>query len=433
MSPPAPPIDRERFAQAVADAVGALAGTEGGCAVLLVRLDRDALDDALGRGHGDRIIAMATERLEVAAGAGATVTRLRGSDFGVVTAVAGIPAALAAAERLRVALLRPFAVAGLTLEVGVSIGVACAPEHGEDRAELLRHGDLALGAAVGQGGGVGVYDRGADRRTPERLELAAEMLQAMDRGEIAPYFQPIVDVTTGAVVGAEALARWRHPTRGLLPAGEWLELAGQIGLLAPLTDAMLDHALAELSRWRAAGLDLHVAVNLAKTSFLGAGLLDQVTALLDRWDLPPDRLRLEVTEPMITTSRERAGIVLARLRAMGVGLSLDDFGTGDSSLTQLTKLPVDEVKLDRPTVEALLDDHGTRALVRSVIALAHDLGLRVVAEGVSEPGMLEELSALGCDWAQGFLFAPALSADDLMAWLAQSGRPQPRLATQISS
>jgi EAL domain-containing protein (putative c-di-GMP-specific phosphodiesterase class I) len=256
-----------------------------------------------------------------------------------------------------------------------------------------------------------MFEPALDRHSPRRLALAGALRSAIHNGEITLYYQPKADVRTGTVVGVEALARWDHPTLGLVGPAEFVPIAEQTGLVTPLTTFVLDAALCQLRAWRDAGLDLSVAVNLSARSFLDTQLAVEIPRMLQRWGVDAKRLELEITESMLMADPARAEATLERLSQIGLTLSVDDFGTGYSSLANLKRLPVDVIKIDKSFVMEMAVDASDAAIVRSTIDLAHNLGLRVVAEGVESEGAWRRLEALGCDFAQGYHLARPLPPD----------------------
>jgi EAL domain-containing protein (putative c-di-GMP-specific phosphodiesterase class I) len=264
--------------------------------------------------------------------------------------------------------------------------------------------------------GVAVYTPEDDPFTPQRLALAGELREAIGRGEIEVLFQPVVSLRTNAVVGAEALVRWRHPQRGLLPANTFVPVAERTGMIHPLTLHVLSVALTECRHWRDAGHELSVAVNLSMQNLLDTRLPGDLVDLLVHQDLPPDALVLELTESLAMTEVRRTLDVLAQVNALGIRLAIDDFGTGYSSLAYLRRLPVSQLKIDRSFVHSLVDDPGA-AIVATVIELGHQLGLEVVAEGVESMDALERLAAMGCDLGQGYVISPPRTGDSFADWL----------------
>jgi EAL domain-containing protein (putative c-di-GMP-specific phosphodiesterase class I) len=251
----------------------------------------------------------------------------------------------------------------------------------------------------------------------ERLRTIEELREVVSSRGLAVHYQPKVDVRTRHVVGVEALVRWNHPTRGLLPPAAFLPLVEDAGMMHELTVAVLEQSLDQIQAWAAAGRRLPVAVNLSPSSLVDAELPDRIEEMLAQRGLTPDLLELEITEDVIMNDRERGRDILERVRAIGVGVAVDDFGTGYSSLAYLRELPIDELKLDRSFLQPMAADPRAAAIVRATISLAHSLGLRLVAEGVEDEQTADELSASGCDRAQGFFYARPLAPEQLDAWL----------------
>jgi len=326
-------------------------------------------------------------------------------------------AALVVTERIRRSLERPFMVEGLSLQVEASIGIAQYPEHGRDGDTLIQHADLAMYVAKSGSQGFQVYATKYDQHSRARLALLGQLRRAIDEGQLVLHYQPKVELATGAVAGVEALLRWQHPSRMLIPPGEFVPFAEHTGLIRPLTLFVLDAALRQAAEWRAAGLDLEVAVNLSARNVVDPQLPQDVRAALDRWGVPAGTLQLEITESALMGEPARAGEVLTTLSRMGVSLSLDDFGTGYSSLASLKRLPVDEIKIDRSFVSHMAGIESDAVIVRSTIDLGHNLGVRVVAEGVETAEAWGLLADLGCDVAQGFLVGRPMPPDDVPGWV----------------
>jgi EAL domain-containing protein (putative c-di-GMP-specific phosphodiesterase class I) len=296
--------------------------------------------------------------------------------------------------------------------------VAIGPAHGEDADTLLRRADVAMYSAKGRRIGSAVYEPRLDRYSPERLAVAGELRHAIARGELSLHYQPQVEPRTGRVDAVEALVRWNHPERGLIGPTEFVPLAERTGLIRPLTLWVLEAAIRECSAWRRAGVDLHVSVNLSTANLVDTELPNAIEGLLRQWAVPPEYLRLEITESTAMADPVRTRAVLARLNALGTPLAIDDFGTGYSSLAYLRSLPVRELKIDRSFVSRMTSTSNDAAIVVATIDLAHTLGLRVVAEGVEDLATLQALMRRGCDLVQGYFVARPLAVAELRQWLA---------------
>ena len=273
-----------------------------------------------------------------------------------------------------------------------------------------------------------IFDQEMHTRALARFMLETDLRRALERREFCLRYQPVVSLRTGRIGGFEALVRWNHPERGLLGPGAFLPLAEQTGLMRPLALYVLDHSLAQCARWQAEGLSLAVAVNLSAPNLLDVGLPATVAELLGKWDVEPSRLQLEITETIVGADPVRVGEVMTQLRALGVTLSLDDFGTGSSSLSYLRRLPVQELKIDKSFIFGMASDEQDAAIVRTTIELAHTLGLRVVAEGIETEDVSRTLTEYGCDHGQGFLLGRPMPAGDLTGIVHEqhraAGRPR---------
>jgi diguanylate cyclase (GGDEF)-like protein len=392
-------------------------------ALLLIDLDRfKEVNDTMGHEQGDRLLVEVARRLRSVLRGSDILARLGGDEFAVLAALPHRGALGEVATRLHAALARPFDVGGVAIELGASIGIAVQPDHGDDVSTLLRHADVAMYEAKRAATSIETYSHDRDPYSAERLQLLGDLRRALLHDELVLHFQPKVALHTGRVIGVEALVRWQHPERGLLGPGDFLSLAERTGLIADVTRWVLDAAVRQCGAWREEGTDLPVAVNLAAANIVDATLPDAVAETLRRYDVPGDRLECEISEDTVMGDPRRATDVLERLRALGVRLSLDDFGTGHSSLSYLKRLPLDEVKIDRSFVIGMAEDASDAAIVRSTIDLARHLGLAVVAEGVETAEVLDVLASLDCDVAQGFLLSQPLPAAELDAWLAARAR-----------
>ncbi len=383
-------------------------------ALVLLDLDRfREVNDTLGHDRGDELVCEMAARLESLAGPSDLVSRLGGDDFAVLLAdVDGVESAMVHADVLRRALCAPVPMAGIDVVLGARSGVSVYGVDALDGPTMLRHADVATEAAKLAHVSVLAYDPAKDEHSEARLGLIADLSRALVEGELVLHYQPKCDLA-GTVLGVEALVRWQHPVRGLVPPMEFIPVAERTGLVHPLTEQVLDMALVQARSWADQGRPLPVAVNISTRSLLQPGFAEQVLAALGTHGVPAERLGLEITETTIMEDPETALEVLGRLAAAGVRLSIDDFGTGYSSLAYLKRLPVHELKIDRTFVAALTSSARDRVIVDSTIALGNRLGLEVVAEGVEDAATLAELDRLGCRVAQGYLLGRPVPAADL--------------------
>jgi diguanylate cyclase (GGDEF)-like protein/PAS domain S-box-containing protein len=391
-------------------------------ALLLIDLDSfREVNNTLGHANGDLVIQEVAARLGDVLGGPDRTARLRGDEFAVLLPDAEAAFAYQVAAKVLSALETPIMVERLPIEVGASIGIAVAPKDGTAAEEILRKADLAMQAAKKRRSGVVVYTPECDLYNPGGLLLLGELRRALEAEQLQLHYQPKIDLRSGSVIGAEALARWRHPKRGLVPPDEFIPLAERGGLIKAFTRWVLDSALAQCDAWRGRGTRLPVSVNLSAHNLQDAQLLDDVPEMLQRRRLGPEFLELEITETAVMADAPRAAENLRGLRAHGVGLAIDDFGTGYSSLVYLRKLPVSQLKIDKSFVIGMAAHEGEdEIIVRSTTDLGHHLGLKVVAEGVEDRRTFDRLHTLGCDAAQGFYMARPMPASEIEPWLRQS-------------
>jgi diguanylate cyclase (GGDEF)-like protein len=412
--------NRERFRIEVEALIESSQRSGGGFAVMLMDLDRfKEINDTLGHHYGDVLLRELGPRLVEAIGPGGLVARLGGDEFALLPAErTDDPNVLErVAERLFGCVQQPFIVDEIALELGASIGIARFPHDGEDSHALLRCADIAMYAAKEAQCEFKLYAAEQNRHSVRRLSVLSDIRRALASDEIVVHYQPIVDLDDRQVRGAEGLVRWQHPELGLIPPAAFVQTVEQTGLIGPLTRHVLEHALAECARWRRDGRDLSVAVNLSVRNLLDRDLPKEIARLLATYGVPPDALQLEITESMIMSDPDRAVATVIRLSALGVRMSVDDFGTGYSSLANLRRLPIDELKIDRSFVSPMLEDESDLIIVRSTINLGHDLGLRIIAEGVENSATLDRLALLGCDLAQGYHLSRPMAADAFTSWL----------------
>jgi len=404
---------RDRLQQAI------LAGQREGnpLALLIMDLNRfREVNDTLGHHYGDLLLKQIGPRLKEILRTTATVARLGGDEFAVLLPSARAEGAIVVSEKILKALERPFSLEGQTVDVGASIGIALFPEHGSETDLLIQHAEVAMYAAKQSGSGHAVYASERDPHTTRRLALLSGLRQAIEQNQLYLLYQPKIDLCTGRPLGVEALARWQHPDLGPVAPDQFIPLAEQTGLIKPLTLWVLDAALRQCRVWREEGLEVRVAVNLSARNLQDPHLCQEVAWLLEAHDLPADLLELEITESVLMADPVRAMEILSELNGKGVHLAIDDFGTGYSSLGYLKRLPAAVIKIDKSFVKGLAKDEDDALIVRSTIDLAHNLGRKVVAEGVESKEILEVLASLGCDAAQGYYFSRPIPGDELYRW-----------------
>jgi diguanylate cyclase (GGDEF)-like protein/PAS domain S-box-containing protein len=395
-------------------------GGSGRLAVLFLDLDRFKLvNDSLGHAAGDELLVAVSGRLREAVRRGDLVARFGGDEFVILCEdVEGRSEAAAIADRICRCLVRPFDAAGKPIHVRASIGIALAGGPTSTADALLRDADAAMyqvKAAGGVSGGYRFFELAAHERAVYRLNLEHDLRQAVERGEFNLVYQPVVDLTDGRTVGAEALIRWRHPERGLLPPSEFVEVAEETHLIIPIGRWVLDEACRQLAIWNAARpagvAELTMAVNLSNRQLSHhPDLVGEITETIARHGIPPRQICLEVTETAVHGASRTARSALATLSAAGIQIALDDYGTGYSSLGHLRDIPVNALKIDRVFIDGLNRNRGDDAIVVAVITLAHALGMHVVAEGVESPRQRDRLRELGCDLVQGYLYSEPVGA-----------------------
>jgi diguanylate cyclase (GGDEF)-like protein len=418
--------NRARLAQVLEDAIPA--AVADGTVVVLCQLDVDRfkdVNDSLGHASGDQLLVQLGERIRACAPEGSLVARVGADEFAVLATVADRDLAERLGGKLRTGVSMAYPLAGLTIDVSVSVGVALAPEHAPTGDTLMRRVDVALSATKHTGRPVSVYDPSMDQASLHRLRLVTQLRQALDSGQVVVRYQPKIALRNRELIGAEALVRWIHPDFGEVLPDEFVPLAEVTGLVGPLTMHVLRTAVAQCRAWLDRDMRIGVAVNLSARNLLDSDFPERVAEVLTEHKVPADLLIFELTESSVMTDPDRMKPVLHRLHALGVGLSIDDFGIGYSSLAQLRRLPVDEVKIDKVFVFSMGTDLGDLAIVRAIIELGHSLGLRVVAEGVEDELSRDLLAGNECDVIQGYLVSRALDPDRFDAWLAARTTPRP--------
>jgi diguanylate cyclase (GGDEF)-like protein/PAS domain S-box-containing protein len=397
----------------------------GRSALLLIDLDRfKEINDTLGHHVGDVMLRTLAARLRDALESGneAMVCRLGGDEFAVW--LAGIERR-EDAERIARTILEvihaPFDVESTRLEISASIGIALCPDHSADASDLLRYADVAMYAAKRLTSGWTVYESALDPHSPRRLAMMTDLGEAIRKNQLVLHFQPRVSISQQKLVGMEALVRWQHPTLGLVPPAQFVPLAEMSESIRPLTWWVLEAALAQQNLWVKQGLPLRVAVNFSARHLMDDAYPGQIKRLLARYGTDPDAIELEITESAIIADPGRAMNILTRIHAMGVRLSIDDFGTGYSSLAYLRRLPLHALKIDQSFVRQMTRSVHDTIIVRSTIALAHNLRLTVIAEGVEDAATLDQLASYHCDEAQGYHVARPMPPEDLTQWLRSNG------------
>jgi diguanylate cyclase (GGDEF)-like protein len=393
-----------------------------GVAVVILDLDRfKDVNDTLGHAIGDRLLLEISERLQRATSEQSTVARLGGDEFALVIADVSEPEqAIAIVRELHAVLSRPIELDGLTLAVTASAGIALAPEHGSDVALLLQRADIAMYLAKERRSTVEVYSVEHDQSMRRWLMLGGLLTHALEtKTELSVVYHAIGDVRSGKIVQVEALTRWYHPDQGPIPPDEFIAIAEQMGLINQITDFVLSEACSQLAEWRRAGIDVGVGINISGRELADGSIVDRVAHQLSVHDIPAELLTLEVTETEVMADLLQASRVLDELSALGTRIAIDDYGTGYSSLAYLHRLPVQELKIDRSFVTNLPNELSNGIIVRSSIAMAHSLGLSVVAEGAEDEVTCALLADAGCDFIQGYYLAKPMKPSDLTEWLLQ--------------
>lgn len=412
-------MDRLKQAQAYAHR------HESGLAVLFIDLDNfKHINDSLGHDSGDLLLTQVASRLSDSVNEGDTVTRQGGDEFVLILSEEGD--AQTVSQNILKAMSTPFDINGRELRITCSIGIACYPKDGEDQQTLLKNADAAMYRAKELGrNNAQYYTAGMNIKAMERLELENGLYHALARNEFLLHYQPQVDLRTGEIVGMEALVRWQHPERGLVSPAIFIPVAEDSGLIVPLGEWVLRTACAQNKAWQLAGhKPISVAVNLSARQFRQPGLVEKVADILKETELDPTCLELELTESLVMQDVEKTIATLSRLKVMGVKLSIDDFGTGYSSLSYLKRFPIDTLKIDQSFVRDITTDPDDAAIARSIISMAHDMQLRVIAEGVETEAQKSFLSLRRCDEIQGYLFSKPVPAVEFEK-LLRDGRSLP--------
>lgn len=393
------------------------AGSRHPLAVLLIDLDRfQDVNDTLGHEEGDHLIRVVAERFKTVAGSAATLGRIGGDEFLVVLTDADATRAVAAARGLQESLRRPIDLSGHSVAITASIGVAVYPDHGGDVTALLKHADAAMYAAKRQKNDVQLYNEQLAEISSGRLTLASDLQRALQEQAFQLNYQPKIALATQTIVGFEALARWPHKIRGFVPPEMFISAMEQTGLIYDFTCWAVDRAAEQCAQWRQQGWGVQVAVNVPVTVILEPRFVDHLRGVLERYPVC-NGLMFEITESLFLSDYDRLSSLLNQIRNLGIGFSIDDFGTGHSSLSRLRRLPVSELKIDRSFVMDMEKSRDDLTIVESTIQLAHNLGLLVVAEGVENAAALQHLTRLNCDLVQGFHLGRPMPPDEIPAFV----------------
>lgn len=384
--------------------------------LFFIDLDRfKEINDTLGHDVGDTMLVTLSQRLKKFDSDESTkVVRLGGDEFAVLTHDVDITEM---ANEIMQEIEKPIELSGMKLNVGASIGIASYPSHGNNAASLMRCADVAMYKAKENNDRYIIYSAEVDNHSPERLMLMNDLRSAIENDQLVIYFQPKIDIQQHKHIGYEALLRWEHPQRGLVPPDDFIPYAEMTDLIHPLTLWVLENSLIQSEKWSKQGLIHHLSINLSARNLLDDGLPNQLAVLLNTYNVEPSSIELEITESALMTDPENALNNLKQLHGLGVQISIDDFGTGFSSLSYLRQMPIHKLKIDKTFVLDMDSNHGDHVIVESTINLAHNLGLKVVAEGVENKDVLELLNGLGCDEAQGYYISRPLPQDKLEGWI----------------
>jgi len=427
--------NRNQFQASLGNFIQIYHRTKKPFALFLIDLDRfKGVNDTLGHHVGDELLKAVSLRLHnilrdddvvcqldqelISQIDDGLVARLGGDEFSaILTGINTIDDSIVVARKLIVAMEQAFIVNEHKLTIGLSIGIAMYPMHGEDMHALVSHADIAMYDAKNRKCGFSIYDSAKNQHSLHTLKLEQDLFASIKKNEMLLYYQPKISMVDGSVKGAEALIRWQHPEQGMVSPDDFISIAEQSGFIQPLTEWVLNKALEDCSKCLSFNKDLSVSINLSALNLRDERIASIIVSMLDKWSVPPELLTLELTESAIMDDPDFAIEILTKLDAMGVSLSIDDFGTGHSSLAYIKKLPVDELKIDKSFINNITEDSSNEAIVRAVLVLAHHMNLSVVAEGIEDVATLNMLSELGCDIAQGYYFSKPMPFEEYLAWV----------------
>ncbi len=415
--------NRTTLLEYLEQAISGVGQTQRDSQVALLTMDLNSfkeINDTFGHHHGDMLLQQLGMRLRNVVTENDTVARLGGDEFALLLPDSDSTRVERMIAAIDAILEEPFVIEDLPLQVQASTGVALYPTHGSDALTLLRHADVAMYTAKHAHLGHMLYDPAQDTYSPRRLALMGALRKAIANSELKLYYQPKVEISTGKVQSVEALVRWQHPEFGFIPPDQFIPLAEQTGLIIPLTLWVLETAARQCSDWLRVGLELSIAVNLSMWDLRELTLPNTIEALLERYSLPAHLLHVELTESVVMTDVERTLDILHRLSKLGIQISVDDYGTGYSSLAYLKRMPITELKIDRSFVMHMANTEADATIVQSTVAMAHSLGLKVVAEGVEDEKTWCLLADFQCDTAQGYYMSRPISSQDLENWIRKT-------------
>lgn len=395
--------------------------------LVLMILDIDEfkhINESLGHYSGDQLLRQVVSRLQGITQKSDTLARIGTDEFAILLDMSTQQKpVMHIVQKLQSTFLEPFAIEGLALEVMASIGVAYFPAHGKEADAIMQRANLALFSAKQNTKKFAVYSEKMEKASPRRITMMGELRHAMDSGELMIHYQPKFNISQGRVDSVEALVRWQHPAHGFMTPSEFIPMAERTGLIRPLTHWVLRKTLSQMEKWHKSGLKLGVAVNLSPAILLDTELPNLIVGLLSLYDVTATHITLEVTEGSMIKDPALALEILSRLSTLGIKISIDDFGTGYSSLEYLKKLPAKELKIDKSFVLDMLNNDSDAVIVKSIIDLGHNLGMKVVAEGVESKETADTLKSLDCDILQGFFFSKPMPAQAFIQWQKQSQQP----------
>ena len=387
-------------------------------AILLMDLDQfKEINDTLGHHYGDRLLQQIAPRLKMLIHDTDTVARIGGDEFTIILNGQSAFEAIEFAKIIEKSVHEPFDIDGYKLNIGISIGISIYPENGINTRTLLKCADVAMYVAKYSDLSYSVYDPAQDKHTVNRLKLMGELHDVLNKRQLDLHYQPIISIKDGHVCGVEALTRWNHPKHGIILPDEFIPLIESAALIKPLTLWVLESALKDHISWKAMGIDMPVSINVSIKNLNDESFTGQVESLLKSCEIDPSILTFEITESSMMDDKKRTFEMITKLHDLGIHISIDDFGTGYASLAYIKQLPTDEIKIDKSFVMDMLDDDNDGIIVRSTIDLAHNMGLRVTAEGIHNKDVLDLLEILGCDMGQGFYICPPLPAEEITGWI----------------